>query len=100
MKIGDSKFNIETKTMQSELRTGLNDTSTTTTDSTGTHTTASSEAIQWVNDKFKIALTDEMIEAIAKSNSMLIRFYSGPIPVTFILKPDGYEKMKEMMARK
>ena len=99
VKIGDSKFDVETKSMQTELKTGINDTSTTSTDSTGTHTISSSETVHWINDKFKIGLTTEMVAAIAKSKEMTVRFYSGPIPVTFIVQLDYYKKLKEMMAK-
>ncbi len=99
LKIGSTRFDIETKSMQTELKTGVNDTSTTTTDSTGTHTIASSETVHWVNDKFKIALSPEMIAEIAKNQAMMIRFYSGPIPVTFIVQLDYYARLKEMMAK-
>lgn len=100
LKIGESKFDIETKDIQTELKTGVNDTSTTTTDSTGTHTIASSETVHWVNDKFKIALSPDMVAAITQNNVMTIRFYSGPVPVTFIIKEEYYAKMKEMMTKK
>lgn len=100
LKIGESKFDIETKDIQTELKTGVNDTSTTTTDSTGTHTIASSETVHWVNDKFKIALSPDMVAAITQNNVMTIRFYSGPVPVTFNIKEGYYAKMKEMMTRK
>ena len=99
VKIGDNKFDVETKSMQTELKTGINDTSTTTSDSTGTHTISSSETVHWVNDKFKIGLTTEMVAAIAKNKEMTVRFYSGPIPVTFIVQLDYYKKLKEMIAK-
>ncbi len=100
IKIGDSIFDVEAKSMQTELKTGINDTSTTTTDSTGTHTIASSETVQWLNDKFKIAFTPEMVAALLKSKLMTIRFYSGPTPVTFVVGDYNYGKLRELIERK
>ena len=100
IKIGDTIFDVEAKSMQTELKTGVNDTSTTTTDSTGTHTIASSETVQWLNDKFKIVFTPEMVAALNNSTLMTIRFYSGPTPVTFVVGDYNYSKLRELLVRK
>ena len=99
LKIGDTIFDVEAKSMQTELRTGVNDTTTTTTDSTGTHTIASSETVQWLNDKFKIAFTPDMVTALKNSTLMTIRFYSGPTPVTFVVDDYNYTKLRELLMR-
>lgn len=100
MKIGDSKFEIELKSMDVQHKTGVNDTSTTTSDSTGTHTISSSETVQWINDKFRIDFTAIMVDAIAKNEEITLQFYSGPKPVTLVITGRRFAELKEFIAAK
>ncbi len=100
IKIGDAKFEIELKSMDVQHKTGMNDTSTTTSDSTGTHTISSSETVQWINDKFRVDFTAIMVDAIAKNEEITLQFYSGPKPVTFIIAGRRFEELKEFVAAK
>ena len=100
MKVGESKFEIELKSMDVQHKTGINDTSTTTSDSTGTHTISSSETVQWINDKFRIDFTAIMVDAIAKNEEITLQFYSGPKPVTLVITGRRFAELKEFIAAK
>jgi hypothetical protein len=56
-------------------------------DSTGVSTGQTTDISEnkWIEDKFIITLTPEMISAIKAGDNLLLRFYFGPLPATFII---------------
>jgi hypothetical protein len=68
----------------------------TTTDSTGVQTivNSSSETKSWLQDKFKLELSPEMIQALQKGNDLILRFYAGAVPITLTVKNKKWAKVK------
>ncbi len=98
LKIGENKFELETKSMQSELKSGENNSTTTVSDSTGTKTVMSSETVHWINDKFKVAFSEQMIESLKRNSSMVFQFYSGPVPVRLKIENKKMQKLQQLIA--
>jgi hypothetical protein len=90
LKADDKTFDIEISQAATEHKS-KNETSVSTfakTDSTGVTTgqTTEIEEHSWIDDKFMFTLTPEMISAVKESNEVVLRFYFGPVPATFIIK--------------
>jgi len=103
MSVDGKKFEIEAINMQTEFKSQVNSSSTTSTtvDSSGVHTTManSSSTENWINDKFRVELTPEMIQALKNdyAGNLAIRFYSGPTPVTINVFGNMRKKLNELM---
>jgi hypothetical protein len=97
LKIGDTKFELETQSMQSELKSGENTSTTTVVDSTGSKTVMSSETIHWINDKFKVSFSAEMMALLKQNSSMMFQFYSGPVPVRLKIENENMKKIHELV---
>ena len=90
IKIGETTFPIEAKSMQTEYKTSQS-TSTDTSSVTRTETT------HWLNDYFKIPLTTEMMSLLRKNQTFTMRFYAGPVPLTFDVKGRNAERLNEWL---
>lgn len=68
-------------------------------DSTGVSSgsSASSDTNLWIDDKFMITLTPEMISKIRMADVLIIRFYFGPIPGTFKIKGYDLNQLKKIL---
>jgi len=90
LKADDKTFDIQIIQVETEYKS-KNETSVSTfakTDSTGVTTgqTTDIEQHSWIDDKFMFTVTPEMISAIKETNDVVLRFYFGPVPATFIIK--------------
>jgi hypothetical protein len=90
LKADGKTFEIEISQPETEYKT-KNETSVSTyakSDSTGVTTgqTTDIEQHSWIDDKFMFTVTPEMISAIKETNEVVLRFYFGPVPATFIIK--------------
>jgi hypothetical protein len=90
LKADGKTFEIEISQPETEFKS-KNETSVSTyakSDSTGVTTgqTTDIEQHSWIDDKFLFTLTPEMISAIKETNEVVLRFYFGPVPATFIIK--------------
>lgn len=90
IKIGETTFPIEAKSMQTEYKTNQS----TSTDTSGVTTT---ETAHWLNDYFKIPLTTEMMSLLRKNQMLTMRFYAGPVPITFVVKGRDAERFNEWL---
>jgi len=90
LKADDKTFDIQIIQAETEYKS-KNETSVSTyakSDSTGVTTgqTTDIEQHSWIDDKFMFTVTPEMISAIKETNDVVLRFYFGPVPATFIIK--------------
>ena len=90
MKIGETTFPIEAKSMQTEYKTSQS----TLTDTSGVTRT---ETTHWLNDYFKIPLTTDMMTSLRKNQTFTLRFYAGPVPLTFVVKSRDAERINEWL---
>lgn len=90
IKIGETTFPIEAKSMQTEYKTSQS----TSTDTSGVTIT---ETTHWLNDYFKIPLTTEMMSLLRKNQMLTMRFYAGPVPLTFVVKGRDAERFNEWL---
>jgi hypothetical protein len=93
LKIGETTFPIEAKGMQTEYKTNVN----TSVDTAGV---TSTETSHWLNDYFKIPLTTEMVALMRKNQGLTLRFYAGPIPLTFVIKGNDAGKLRDWINKK
>ena len=98
LKTSGQSFEIEAINLATE---GLSKTESstnvvTTSDSTGVQTlvSASAETQNWLQDKFKLELSPEMIQALQKGNDLTLRFYAGAMPITLTVKNRNWAKVK------
>jgi hypothetical protein len=92
MKIGDTTFPLDAKSMQTEYKTQVS----TSVDTAGM---TSTETSHWLNDYFKMPLTTEMVALMRRNQGLTLRFYAGPIPLTFIIKGSNAEKLREWVSK-
>jgi hypothetical protein len=90
LKADGKTFEIEISQPETEYKS-KNETSVSTyakSDSTGVTSgqTTDIEQHSWIDDKFMFTVTPEMISAIKETNNVVLRFYFGPVPATFIIK--------------
>lgn len=52
----------------------------------------------WIEDKFVISLSKEIAEGIKEASNVILRFYFGPIPITY--KLEGYKLLSVKNALK
>lgn len=95
-------FKVKVQRLHSEFnrRKILNESSTTTIDSSGVQSSSSysDESNQsWYLDKFMIHADSELLQAIEKSTTLSIRFYLGPEPVTVNYSSEKLTKLKEFI---
>ncbi len=98
LKTAGQSFEIEAVNLTTEghSQTENSSNSVTTTDSTGVQTlvSASSETKSWLQDKFKLELSPEMMQALQKGNDLILRFYAGAMPITLTIKGKKWAKVK------
>ena len=104
MKAGAQKFEFEIEEPVSEYNTSYQSTvmETEKADSTGysSYMMASTSSNNWLEEKFRIMLTPDMVTAIGSADQVVFRFYFGPIPSTFILEGKKLELLKEVYGDK
>jgi hypothetical protein len=98
LKTGGQSFEIEAVNLTTEghSQTESSDNVVTTSDSTGVKTavSSSSETKNWLQDKFKLELSPEMMNALQKGNDLILRFYAGALPITLTVKNKKWAKVK------
>lgn len=98
LKTSGQSFEIEALNLATEglSQTESSTSAVTTSDSTGVQTlvSASAETQNWLQDKFKLELSPEMIQALQKGNDLTLRFYSGAMPITLSVKNKKWAKVK------
>lgn len=60
--------------------------------------TADIDTRTWIEDKFVINLSKEIAEGIKEASNVILRFYFGPIPITY--KLEGYKLLSVKNAMK
>jgi hypothetical protein len=101
LKVGDHKFALSILDPVSELRTKSEATvsSFSTSDSTGVESGTSTdiETRVWNEDKFIIDLSGEIVSEVLAAREVMLRFYFGPIPVTYRITGSNLEAMQKVL---
>jgi hypothetical protein len=68
-------------------------------DSTGvkTVTDESSTTNNWFQDKYKLELSPEMMQAIRNGTDLKLRFYAGPSPITLLIDGRRWRKVQQWL---
>lgn len=85
VKANGKTFERELKNQISEAKTSVSTETNTTTKDSITITSSESNTNQFYNDKFILSLDAEIVDAIAKTNKLIFRFYFGPEMATYKL---------------
>jgi len=101
LKAGETKFGFKLTDPISELRMETEETVSTYTsqDSTGTSVTTSADmdTRTWVEEKFIFKISEEIARAIMETDEIVLRFYFGPVPVTYRITGKELDLIKEVI---
>jgi hypothetical protein len=90
LKADNQTFELQIDNPVSELKseTETSVSSYASSDSTGVKTgqTTDIDSRTWFDDKFMFAVTPEMVTRISNAKEMIVRFYFGPVPATYIFR--------------
>jgi hypothetical protein len=102
VKTGDKQFDVPLMDPVSEFKSKSETTiyGIATADTSGVVTgqTADIDTRTWIEDKFVINLSNEIAEGIKEASNVILRFYFGPIPITY--KLEGYKLLSVKNALK
>jgi hypothetical protein len=101
LKAGENKYKLALRDPASELRTKSEATISgiTTIDSSGVVTgqAADIDTRTWIEEKFVISLSREMVSGITGSEEAVFRFYFGPIAATYAIKGNKLSAIKKVL---
>ena len=90
VKVGDKKYGLSLQDPVSELKSksevSISGIATVDTSGTVTGQTADIDTRTWIEEKFVISFSREVAERMTEAESVLFRFYFGPIAATYRLE--------------
>jgi hypothetical protein len=103
LKAGENKYELALRDPLSELRTKSEaaNSDITSVDSSGVVTgqAAGIDTRTWIEKKFVISLSQEMVSGITGSDEAVFRFYFGPMPATYVIKGNRLSAIKKVLNR-
>jgi len=100
MKASGKSYEINIENAETESRSALNTTTTSTTVKDSAKIKTKLETISntdnWYEDRFIVRLTPQMIESVRNTDELLFRFYSGPEQATFKFSGWTMKRVKQV----